>query len=46
MRHEWGRGKGVPTAKGGKWYASTISHVVHSVDVDKELAKIRSGLLA
>jgi DNA invertase Pin-like site-specific DNA recombinase len=36
----------VPTAKGGKWYASTISHVVHSEDVDNELAKIRAGLLA
>jgi DNA invertase Pin-like site-specific DNA recombinase len=38
--------EGVPTAKGGKWYASTISHVVHSVDVDEELAKIRAGVVA
>jgi DNA invertase Pin-like site-specific DNA recombinase len=36
----------VPTANGGKWYASTIRHVVHSVDVDTELAKIRSQVLA
>ena len=34
--------EGVPTAKGGRWYASTIRHVVHSVDVDGELAKVRS----
>jgi DNA invertase Pin-like site-specific DNA recombinase len=38
--------EGVPTAKGGKWYASTISHVVRSVRVDEELAKIRSSVLA
>jgi DNA invertase Pin-like site-specific DNA recombinase len=38
--------EGVPTAKGGKWYASTISHVVRSVDVDRVLAKIRSEALA
>jgi hypothetical protein len=38
--------EGVPTAKGGRWHASTISHVFHSEDVDRELAKIRSGLLA
>lgn len=35
--------EGVPTAKGGQWYASTIRHVVHSVEVDNELAKVRSG---
>src|ERR1019366_4096408 len=38
--------EGVPTAKGGKWYASTISHVVNSVEVDKELASLRSGVPA
>ena len=39
-------GEGVPTARGGKWHASTIRHVVHSVEVDNELAKIRSGVPA
>jgi hypothetical protein len=34
--------EGVATAKGGKWYASTIKHVVHFVEVDNELAKVRS----
>jgi DNA invertase Pin-like site-specific DNA recombinase len=34
--------EGVPTAKGGKWYASMIKHVIHSVEVDNELAKVRS----
>ena len=34
--------EGVPTAKGGKWFASTIRHVVHSVEVDNELAMIRT----
>jgi DNA invertase Pin-like site-specific DNA recombinase len=38
--------EGVPTAKGGRWYASTVSHVVHSVEVDMELAKVQSGLPA
>src|ERR1019366_5357679 len=38
--------EGVPTAKGGRWHASTIRHVVHSVEVDNELAKIRSGVPA
>ena len=38
--------EGVPTARGRQWYASTIRHVVRSVDVDKELAKIRSEVLA
>lgn len=28
---------GVPTAKGGKWYASTVAHVAKSVAVDYEL---------
>jgi DNA invertase Pin-like site-specific DNA recombinase len=35
-------GEGVPTARGRKWYASTIRHVIHSVEVDNELAKVRS----
>jgi DNA invertase Pin-like site-specific DNA recombinase len=38
--------EGVPTAKGGKWYASTIKHVIHSVEVDNELARVRSELPA
>lgn len=30
----------VPTAKpGAKWYASTVSHVVRSVEIDRELGK-------
>jgi DNA invertase Pin-like site-specific DNA recombinase len=33
----------VPTAKGGRWHASTIKHVLQSVEVDANLAKIRSG---
>ena len=37
--------EGVSTAKGGKWYASTISHVIRSVDVDKELVKVRENAL-
>jgi hypothetical protein len=37
-------GEGAPTAKGGHWYASTISHVLRSVEVDEDLAKVRSGL--
>jgi hypothetical protein len=39
-------GEGVPTARGGRWYASTIKHVIHSVEVDNELAKIRSHVHA
>jgi DNA invertase Pin-like site-specific DNA recombinase len=38
--------EGVPTAKRGRWYASTISHVVRSVDVDEELAKVRAEVLS
>ena len=38
--------EGVPTAKGGRWYASTISHVVRSVETDQQLAILRSGVLA
>jgi DNA invertase Pin-like site-specific DNA recombinase len=34
--------EGVPTAREGKWYASTIRHVVRSVEVDNELAKVLS----
>lgn len=26
--------EGVPTAKGGHWYASTIRHVLQSIEVD------------
>lgn len=34
--------EGVPTAsKGGKWHASTVAHVLRSVALDDELAKIR-----
>ena len=36
--------EGVPTAKGGIWHASTIRHVLQSIDVDEDLAKVRSGL--
>lgn len=36
--------EGVATARGGKWYASTIRHVVKSVALDDELARMaRSG---
>ncbi|MFZ6005454.1 MAG: recombinase family protein [Actinomycetota bacterium] len=31
---------GVATARGGKWYASTIRHVVRSVTLDQELARL------
>ncbi len=31
--------EGVPTAKGGRWHASTVAHVVRSVRIDQELAK-------
>jgi len=31
--------EGVPTARGGRWYASTISHVLRSVALDSELAE-------
>jgi DNA invertase Pin-like site-specific DNA recombinase len=34
--------EGVPAAKGGKWYASTIRHVLRSVEVDEELAKVQT----
>jgi DNA invertase Pin-like site-specific DNA recombinase len=38
--------EGVPTAKGGKWYASTIRHVIHSVEIDNELVEVRPGTSA
>jgi hypothetical protein len=38
--------QGVPTGKDGKGYASTISHVVRSVEVDQQLAILRSGVPA
>ncbi len=28
---------GIPTAKGGSWYASTVAHVLRSLDVEAEL---------
>jgi hypothetical protein len=34
----------VPTAKGGIWHTSTIRHVLQSIEVDENLAKVRSGL--
>jgi DNA invertase Pin-like site-specific DNA recombinase len=36
--------EGVPTAKDGRWYASTIRHVLQSIEVDADLAKARSEL--
>ncbi len=30
--------EGVPTARGGRWHASTVAHVVRSVALDRELA--------
>ena len=33
---------GVETAMGGKWYASTVAHVVRSVELDEELRRVRS----
>ena len=32
--------EGVATARGGKWYASTIKHVLRSVSLDGELARL------
>jgi DNA invertase Pin-like site-specific DNA recombinase len=29
----------VPTARGGRWHASTIKHVLRSIEVDEALAK-------
>jgi DNA invertase Pin-like site-specific DNA recombinase len=31
--------KGVPTARGGRWHASTVEHVLRSVALDEELAR-------
>lgn len=31
----------VPTAMGGRWHASTVAHVLRSVALDQELARIR-----
>ena len=36
--------EGVPTAKGGNWHASTIKHVLRSIEFDEDLEKVRSGL--
>jgi len=30
----------VPTARGGRWHASTVRHVVQSVALDEELARV------
>ena len=38
------RADGVPTALGGSWHASTVSHVLRSVAIDDELACIRQGI--
>ena len=34
--------EGVATAMGGSWHASTVAHVLHSVELDEELAGIGS----
>lgn len=36
--------EGVPTAKGGTWYPSTVAHVLRSVQVDRELASVAGGV--
>jgi len=33
-------GDAVPTAKGGTWHASTVAHVLRSLDLDSQLAKV------
>lgn len=33
---------GTPTARGGKWYPSTVAHVVRSVQLDRDLAGARA----
>ncbi|MHB1778106.1 MAG: recombinase family protein [Acidimicrobiales bacterium] len=33
----------VPTARGGAWHASTVAHVLRSVELDAELERIRRG---
>ena len=30
--------RGVPTARGGRWYPSTIAKVLHSLELDAEAA--------
>ena len=30
--------EGVPTAKGGRWYASTVQHVLRSIEVNRNLS--------
>ena len=34
--------EGVPTANCGRWYASTVQHVLRYIEVDEELLKVRS----
>jgi DNA invertase Pin-like site-specific DNA recombinase len=34
---------GIPAARGGRWHASTIQHVVRSVALDEELEEIREA---
>lgn len=38
--------EGVPTARGGKWYGSTIAAVLKSVALDEEMAEIRRAVAA
>jgi len=38
--------EGVPTAKGATWYASTVAHVLRSVDLERELANAGQGRAA
>jgi len=33
---------GIPTAMGGRWHASTVRHVLKSLDIDDELAQLAS----
>lgn len=33
--------KGVATARDGRWHPSTVAHVVHSVEIDEELAEAK-----
>lgn len=35
--------EGIATAMGGRWYPSTVAHVLRSVALDDELATIREG---
>lgn len=36
--------EGVETAKGGRWHASTVSHVLRSVELDRQLSKAEALL--